>query len=88
MSVSHTYVADRLWVVISGTWWVNLGEYFEPEATVPVPASGFVRCVAQAPHYDGVKKGGREPAVIGILDKPDRVQPDRSDQAADKGALI
>jgi hypothetical protein len=67
MSAPHTYVTDRLCFVISGTWWVNSGENFEPEGTVPVPAGGFVRRVAHTPHYDGVKKGGREPAVIGIF---------------------
>ena len=38
MSAPHTYVTDRLCFVISGTWWVNSGENFEPENTVPVPA--------------------------------------------------
>jgi hypothetical protein len=67
MSAPHTYVTDRLCFVISGIWWVNSGETFEPEATVPVPAGGFVRRVAHTPHYDGVKKGGKEPAIIGIF---------------------
>jgi hypothetical protein len=67
MSAPHTYVTDRRCFVISGTWWVNSGETFEPEATVPVPAGGFVRRVAHTPHYDGVKKDGKEPAVIGIF---------------------
>jgi hypothetical protein len=67
MSAPHTYVTDRLCFVISGTWWVNSGENFEPEATVPVPAGGFVRRVAHTAHYDGVKRGGKEPAVIGIF---------------------
>ena len=67
MSASHTYVTDRLCFVISGTWWVNSGETFEPEATVPVPAGGFVRRVAYTPHYDGVRKDGKEPAIIGIF---------------------
>jgi hypothetical protein len=43
------------------------GENFEPDGTVPVPAGGFVRRVAHTPHYDGVKKGGKEPAVVGIF---------------------
>ena len=34
---------------------------------MPVPAGGFVRRVAHTPHYDGVKKGGKEPTVIGIF---------------------
>jgi hypothetical protein len=67
MSAPHTYVTDRLCFVVSGTWWVNSGENFEPEATVPVPAGGFVRRVANTPHYDGVTKDGKEPAVIGIF---------------------
>jgi len=67
MSAPHTYVTDRLCFVISGTWWVNSGENFEPEATVPVPAGGFVRRVAHTPHYDGVKKKDKEPVVIGIF---------------------
>ena len=67
MSAPHTYVTDRLCFVISGTWWVNSGENFEPQNTVPVPAGGFVRRVAHTPHYDGVKRGEKEPAVIGII---------------------
>jgi hypothetical protein len=58
---------DRLCFVLSGTWWVNSGASFEPDATVPVPAGGFVRRVAHTPHYDGVKKGQAAPAVIGIF---------------------
>jgi hypothetical protein len=27
-----------------------------------------VRRVAHTPHYDGVKRGGKEPAVIGIFE--------------------
>jgi hypothetical protein len=67
MSAPHTYVTDRLCFVLSGTWWVNSGENFEPNATVPVPAGGFVRRVAHTPHYDGVRRGEKEPAVIGIF---------------------
>jgi hypothetical protein len=36
-----------------GTWWVNSGETFDPDATVPVRAGGFVRRVARTPHYGG-----------------------------------
>jgi hypothetical protein len=39
----------------------------DPDNTVPVPAGGFVRRVARTPHYDGVKKDAREPAVIGLF---------------------
>jgi hypothetical protein len=66
MSAPHWYETDRLCVVVSGTWWVASGEDFEPNDTVPMPAGSFIRRVARTPHYDGVKKDGREPAVIAI----------------------
>ncbi len=67
MSAPHQYATDRLSVVLSGTWWVNSGGDFDPTNCVPVPAGGFVRRVAHSLHYDGVKKGAREPAVIAIF---------------------
>lgn len=66
MSAPHTYVTDRLCVVVSGTWWINSGADFDPANTVPAPAGSFVRRVANTPHYDGVKADGKEPAVIAI----------------------
>ena len=53
--------------MLSGTWWVNSGADFDPNATVPVPAGGFVRRVARTPHYDGVKQSATERVVIGIF---------------------
>jgi len=67
MSAPHSYATDRLSLVLSGTWWVNSGSDFDPDATVPVPAGGFVRRVAHTPHYDGVRKGAKEPVIIGIF---------------------
>ena len=67
MSAPHSYATDRLCLVLSGTWWVSSGRDFDPDATVPVPAGGFVRRVAHTPHYDGVKKSATEPVVIGIF---------------------
>jgi hypothetical protein len=66
MSAPHTYVTDRLCVVVSGTWWINSGADFDPSRCVPVPAGTFVHRVAHTPHYDGVVANGREPAVIAI----------------------
>jgi hypothetical protein len=67
MSAPHSYATDRLSMVLSGTWWVNSGADFDPDNTVPVPAGGFVRRVAGTPHYDGVKSGGQQPAVIALF---------------------
>ncbi len=66
MSAPHWYETDRLCVVLSGTWYVASGEDFAPDATVPVPAGSFVHRVARTPHYDGVKRGVTEPAIIAI----------------------
>src|SRR6266550_6663538 len=67
MSTPHSYATDRLSLVLSGTWWVNSGADFDPDATVPVPAGGFIRRVARTPHYDGVKKSSEVPAVIALF---------------------
>ena len=67
MSAPHSYATDRLSLVLSGTWWVNSGVDFDPDHTVPVRAGGFVRRVAHTPHYDGVKRNGKEPAVIALF---------------------
>ena len=67
MSAPHSYRTDRLSVVVSGTWWVNSGADFDPAGTVAVPAGSFVRRVAHTPHYDGVKAGERESAVIALF---------------------
>ena len=66
MSAPHTYVTDRLCVVVSGTWWVNSGADFDPARCVPVPAGSFIRRVAHTPHYDGVVANAAEPVVIAI----------------------
>jgi hypothetical protein len=66
MSAPHTYVSDRLCVVVSGTWFCDSGADFDPRSCVPVAAGSFVRRVAHTPHYDGVPGGQSEPAVIAI----------------------
>lgn len=67
MSTPHSYANDRLSLVLSGTWWINSGADFDPDHTVPVRAGGFVRRVAHTPHYDGVKRSAKEPAVIALF---------------------
>ena len=66
MSAPHTYVTDRLCVIVSGTWWVNSGPDFDPASCVPVPAGSFIRRVAHTPHYDGVIRSRRldQPATM------------------------
>ena len=66
MSAPHKYVTDRLCVVLSGMWWINSGEDFDPASCVPVAAGTFVHRVAETWHYDGVIASGKEPAEIAI----------------------
>jgi hypothetical protein len=35
MSAPHTYLTDRMSVVVSGTWWVNSGADFDPRTRFP-----------------------------------------------------
>lgn len=67
MSAPHAYATDRLSLVLSGTWWVNSGADFDPDNAVPVSTGGFVRRLAHTPHYDGVKREAKEPAVIALF---------------------
>jgi hypothetical protein len=66
MSAPHTYTTDRFCIVVSGTWWCNSGADFDPASCVPVTAGSFVHRVADTPHYDGVIRGHKEPAIIAI----------------------
>jgi hypothetical protein len=66
-SAPHSYATDRIQVVVAGTWWVNSGPDFTPRDAVPVAAGGFVKRIARTPHYDGVPRGGHEPAVIAVF---------------------
>ena len=86
MSAPHTYVTDRP-VLRHLRWWVNSGENFEPENTVPVPASGFVRRLAHTPHYDGGGRTAKSPPSFASSARASRVQARRSEQAASAGAL-
>ena len=55
MSRPQFHPNDRLFVVLSGTWWMGTGETFDPEKTVPVPAGSYVIHYANKVHYDGAK---------------------------------
>ena len=66
-SAPHMYRTDRISVVVSGTWWVNSGADFGAEQAVPVPAGGYVLRHAHTPHYDGVPRDVKEPAVIALF---------------------
>ncbi|HWQ37693.1 MAG TPA: cupin domain-containing protein [Burkholderiales bacterium] len=55
MSMPHFHPEDRLATVLKGTWWTGTGEDFEPEATEPIRAGGWMLHPAGAAHFDGAK---------------------------------
>jgi quercetin dioxygenase-like cupin family protein len=55
MSKPHYHPNDRFITVLKGTWWVGTGTKGDPNATVGVPAGGFVTHYAKQVHYDGAK---------------------------------
>jgi hypothetical protein len=66
-SAPHTYVTDRIQVVVSGTWFVNSGNDFQPQDALPVGPGGYVKRAARTPHYDGVPANQPDPAVIAVF---------------------
>ena len=67
MSQPHTYVTDRICMVLSGVWWCNSGKDYDPASSVPAPAGSFVRRIAGTWHYDGVLSGKPEPADVAVF---------------------
>jgi quercetin dioxygenase-like cupin family protein len=59
----HFHNSDRVFTVVSGTWWVGTGTTFDPNATVPIPAGSYVIHKAGQVHFDGAKS---EEAVIQV----------------------
>ncbi len=60
----HTHPFDRYVTVLSGTWWVNSGTDYNPDAMVPIKPGTYVTDLANQYHYDGAKD---EPAMIYIV---------------------
>jgi quercetin dioxygenase-like cupin family protein len=60
----HSHPNDRYITVLSGTWWIDTGPKFRPEAMVPMKPGSFIIHHANEIHYDGAKD---EPAMIYIV---------------------
>jgi hypothetical protein len=65
MSHPHFHPSDRFITVISGTWWVDSGTKFDPDATVPMPAGSFVTHFGKQVHYDGAKDADCVLEIVG-----------------------
>jgi quercetin dioxygenase-like cupin family protein len=60
----HSHPNDRYVTVLSGTWWINTGAKYNPEASIPMKPGSFVIHHAGEIHYDATKD---DPAMIYIV---------------------
>jgi len=58
---AHTHPHDELATVIRGTWYVGVGERFDPTKLKAYPAGSFVMIPAGVPHFVATKEG---PVVV------------------------
>jgi quercetin dioxygenase-like cupin family protein len=63
-SMPHWHSTDRHIVVLKGTWWMGVGETFDPATAVPMPVGSYVKHPAGAVHWDGAKD---EEVVLQII---------------------
>ena len=62
----HWHNTDRHIVVLKGTWYMGVGETFDPSTAVPMPVGSYIKHPAGASHWDGAKDEEVELQVIGI----------------------
>jgi hypothetical protein len=60
----HTHDKVRNIYVVSGTWWVSSSSVFDVRKTYPLHAGSTSTDEAGAIHFDGARKGEKEPGVI------------------------
>jgi quercetin dioxygenase-like cupin family protein len=63
-SMPHWHSTDRHIVVLKGTWYMGVGEKFDPSTAVPMPTGSYVKHPAGAVHWDGAKD---EEVVLQII---------------------
>ncbi len=73
----HIHLHDRYVTVLSGTWWINSGPKYRPDAMVPMKPGSFITDLAGEIHYDGAKD---EPAMIYIVGMGPQTSFDREEK--------
>jgi hypothetical protein len=66
-SKPHFHDEDRIAYVISGTWWVSTSNVYDERTTYPVHAGSVSIDVKNTVHWDGARKGEKEPAVLELV---------------------
>ena len=59
--LAHTHPHDHVATVISGTWYVGIGDHFDATKLKAYPAGSFIMIPAGVPHFVATKKG---PVVV------------------------
>jgi len=54
-SMPHWHSTDRHIVVLKGTWYMGVGDTFDPATAVPMPVGSYVKHPAGAVHRDGAE---------------------------------
>ena len=64
-SMPHTHSRDRHVTVVKGTWYMGVGDKFDPATAIAMPAGSYAKHPAGAVHWDGAKDEEVEVQIIG-----------------------
>lgn len=64
-SMPHTHSTDRHVVVLKGTWYMGVGDKFDPATAIAMPPGSYARHPAGGVHWDGAKDEEVEVQIIG-----------------------
>jgi hypothetical protein len=63
-SKPHYHNNERFAYVVSGTWWTSTSNVYDERTTYPVHAGTVAVDKLKGIHWDGARKGEKEPAVL------------------------
>jgi len=63
-SKPHYHNNERFAYVVSGTWWTSTSKVYDERTTYPVHAGTVAVDKLRGIHWDGARKGEKEPAVL------------------------
>ena len=62
----HTHPEDRVYTVLSGTWFIGLGTTFDPGQLERFPAGAAYLLPANTPHFHWAREGATVVQINGI----------------------
>jgi len=64
-SMPHSHSTDRHVVVLKGTWYMGVGDKFDPATAIAMPPGSYAKHPAGGVHWDGAKDEEVEVQIIG-----------------------